>query len=552
MPRPSSHRTASPPAAHVPVRQRRAPMTPPQPLSRVAVIDLGSNTARLVVYDLGPGGTHRVVLDLREVPRLGDFLSDDRRLTAPGLTKATAVLEVFARMCRHLRVHRIEAVATSAVRQAANGRRLLTAVRDRTGIRLRTLTGEEEARFGLLGIWGSFDLHRAFVFDLGGGSVQLVQARDGLPHASSSLPLGAVAVSREFLPDGAGSRTHLKKLRRHARRLLADVPWFPPRGLGSVIGIGGTVRTLAKVDMELHDYPIHQVHGYVLRHHRVAEIVQLFAGMHPDKIAEIPGVSADRADILLGGAVVVDELLTALDAPSVTVSAHGIREGVLRQWILSSARQRRRAPWAPPPEVVPGSADQWRHPLRTSLENLSYWHGVDRAHANHVKHLSLSLFDQLRPSHRLGPDERRILAVAADLHDVGASVSYHDHAQHSAYIILTADLGGLSHRDIVRVALTTLLHEGREGPGSWYRSYRGILEKGDREAVDVLGGILAIAEQLECTESRAVQDVRARAARPHRILLTLLPRRDECPELWQARRRRGPLERALGVSIELR
>ncbi|MCI4338062.1 MAG: Ppx/GppA family phosphatase, partial [Thermoplasmata archaeon] len=433
----------------------RVPLKVPAPArtrastGELAVIDLGSNTARLVLFSTTPEGGFHSLYSEKEIPRLGHGTGPDGSLAAEGLERGVAALRRFAHRIDRLGRPPTIAVATSAVREAPNRDAFLELVRRSTGLRLEVLTGEQEGRYAYLGTGSAWELHEDLLLDLGGGSLQLATTRNGRLRRVASVPLGALRLSDRYLEHDPPRSKELQALRRHVRATLRPV--FPHLGIQPrrVFGIGGSVRALARVAIERRKYPIPQVHGYALRRRELRQLGQSLSRMSLDRRKAVPGLSRPRAEVVVPAAVVFEEVLRAAHVEQLQVSANGIREGVAVEAL------RAKVP-APAQDLAERGA-------------LAHARGFGRPleHGTEVCRQVLALFDAVASKFAWGSDDRTALSVAAWLHDVGESIESWGHSRHSAYILQHAPVFGMDHRGVGLAVLAVLLHEGDELPRGW-------------------------------------------------------------------------------------
>src|SRR3954454_25238678 len=209
---------------------------------RLAVIDCGSNSFRLVVFTYTDTWWKRTD-EIHEAVRVGEGLEASGELQPEPVRRALETLELYAHFCAATGVEVVRPVATSAIRDAGNQAEFIRRARERSGLEVEVLAGEEEARYGYLAAINSTTLSQGVVLDLGGGSMQLTRVEDRRGLDARSWPLGAVRMTERFLPDARAKRKHIKALREHIAAEIAAAPWIG--GGGRLTGIGGTVRNLA-------------------------------------------------------------------------------------------------------------------------------------------------------------------------------------------------------------------------------------------------------------------------------------------------------------------
>ena len=504
-------------------------------MERVAVIDMGSNSWRLVVFGYEPDTPWWSLVDeIREAVRIGAGMgeqSGDGRVLRPDRVElALHTAAVFSAFCRATGVDQVEALATSAIRDADNGEELLAEIERTTGLHARVISGEEEARYGWLAIANSTTIENGFGLDIGGGSIQTIKIDGRRLTDSRSLRLGAVRVSERFLPDEKASTKQMRALRAHAAAKLEELGWWS--GGGRLVGIGGTIRNLAAAAMKRLDIPDIDVQGFRLTRDALEELIDELASRPASKRSQVKGIKYDRADVILGGALV---LATALDDggfDAIEVTEAGLREGAFFERLL-------------------GQDELFDHVRSESVHNLAHRFGHDDDHAAHVWELSAAMYDGLAAAglHDYGADERELLWAACILHDIGVAVDYDDHHRHSYYLTLNAGLPGFTPRELVLIGLIARYHRKGEPDAS---DLGDLAEPGDHHRLLLLCGVIRLAEQLERSRDRAITGVRVSANDGTITLATDCdPSRDITVPLWAARRNADLLAEALDRDVAI-
>jgi exopolyphosphatase / guanosine-5'-triphosphate,3'-diphosphate pyrophosphatase len=505
-------------------------------VERVAVIDMGSNSWRLVVFGYEPG-THwwSLVDEIREAVRIGAGMGDQsgpgaRMLRPERVELALHTAAVFSAFCRATGVDQAEAVATSAIRDAVNGDELLTAIDRTTGLHARVISGEEEARYGWLAMVNSTTIEEGFGLDIGGGSIQTLKIEGRRLADSRSLRLGAVRVSERFLPGEKATRKQMKALREHAAGELAGLSWWS--GGGRLVGIGGTIRNLAAAAMKRLDLPEIDVQGFSLSRDALKELIDELGSQPVSKRGQVKGIKYDRADVILGGALVLAVALEQGGFDAIEVTEAGLREGVFFERLLGDG----------------GLFDDVRS---ASVRNLAHRFGHDDDHDLHVWELSSSMFDGLAAAglHQYGEEERGLLWAACLLHDIGVAVNYDDHHRHSHYLTLNAGLPGFTPRELILIGLIARYHrKGAPDPSE----LGDLALPGDEHRLQLLCGVIRLAEQLERSRDRAITNVRVSAnGRAVSLEAHTHPSRDATVPIWAARRNADLLSEALGREVAI-
>lgn len=275
-------------------------------------------------------GSWKRVDELSSAVRIGEGMATSGRLSEAAITRALETLETFTALCerRALDERSIDAVATSAIREADNGHEFLERVRLSTGLDVRVLSREQEARYGYLAAVNSTTLSDGCVLDLGGGSLQLVRVAGRLARESGSWRMGAVRMTERFLADpGPAKRSQLKALQAHVERKLERAPWLENTG-PHLVGLGGTVRNLAAAAERAAGLPDDQVQGFVLDQTALDELIARLAALPATERSQVPGIKPARADIVLAGALVIGGVMRAGGFERLEVTGAGLREGI--------------------------------------------------------------------------------------------------------------------------------------------------------------------------------------------------------------------------------
>jgi exopolyphosphatase/guanosine-5'-triphosphate,3'-diphosphate pyrophosphatase len=449
----------------------------------VAVIDIGSNSGRVVVYDVQADGHLPILASSRASLRLVSDLKG-KALSPQAVKRTLDALDDFRAIAVGSGARRTLAVATSAVRDATNGPALLEKVRTDLGIELRILSGTEEAEAGFLGAVRGLPVEDGAQFDIGGGSMQICRFRSRRLGGAWSFPLGSLRLSDAFLSSDPPSRRQVQRLVDHVETTLRAARLERIPAGAALVGTGGTVRNLAKIDQRRREYPLARLHGYVLTRKSVREIVTLLTSRSAKRRATVPGLNDDRADSIVGGALAVLTLMRLLEAPELLVSGQGVREGLVATLVSDEL---------PPPAMVrdasiAGFAGAFRR-----------W---DARLAERRTVIADSLFRALEGDG--APELHEMLQHGARVLDVGRSIDFFDRHEHVADIVLATDLLGFSHREI---ALLSAVLRGAGDAGSQVTRYAPLLDQKDREPVARAATLLALADEIgeRCPEATPVK-----------------------------------------------
>jgi len=439
----------------------------------VAVVDIGSNSGRVMVFRPEAGGHLHVLAGSRAALRLARDLDRTGRIPPEALDRAFEALRDFRAIAGGSGVRRFEAAGTSALRDAANGPPFIRKVKRELGITIRILSGLEEARYGFLGAVGGLPVDDGAFFDLGGGSLQVGRFRRRRLAGALSVPLGSLRVSDAFLKSDPPTPRELRKLREHVRETLEEAG-LKRLGPGEqLVGTGGSLRNLAKVDQRASGYPIARLHGYELARRRLHEIASSLAAERQKK-RRAAGLNADRRDSVVGGAIVIETLMEVLGAGAVVVSGQGVREGLAlsmaRETLDASEAVRRRSTDALAARFVGWSEDRasrretFAVALYTALER---WPSVEMADA---------------------------LGQGARILDIGRTVDFFDRHEHVADLVLATDLAGFSHRQVALLA--AVVRQAGDEDERLSRSLEPLVTHEDEEPLERAAVLLALADEI--------------------------------------------------------
>ena len=524
-----------------------------------AAMDIGTNSVRLAVVEVKTNQTWTTLASQKQVVRLGEGEFDQvpaspkrdegdsggHSLTEAAIARGALVCARFAEVARGFGAEEIVALATAAVREADNGDEFVKRVRGLADLDVRIISGQEEARLIYLGVVSGVDLppgERALFMDIGGGSTELIVGDSQSYAFLDSLKMGAIRLTAEGVPDPSKpvSAAAWDDLQQRVRSLLAPAA----RAIGAVgfsvmYGSSGTAQNLAEIITNAAVTPNPtSLRNYELSLADVQATTKRLCAMTLEQRRRVPGINPERADIIIGGAAILQTVMETVGATAIRISDRGLREGIIVDRL-------RRIPAVEGTDIRPESA------RRRSIGQLMAATGVDAAHSAHIVHLSLSLFDQWKMLglHDYG-SARELLEYAALLHDAGFFVSHTDHQQHSYYLIRHSELLGFNDREIEIMASLALYHR-KATPRRKHANYARLDAKAQR-AIRVLSCALRLAEALDRSHLMLVQDILCeKLAQPDRVRMTLLATADAQLEVWAAEGQAPAFEKTFGLPLEV-
>ncbi len=470
---------------------RSGPGTERITVEKIGIIDLGSNSARLVIVNLFQDGYFMVTDQLKESVRLGQDMEEDGFLKPARVADTERTLKMFKRLCDSSGVTRIIAVATEAVRRAKNQKSFLDQIQANCGIKLRVLTSEEEAVLVYRGVINTMDIPKGVILEIGGGSTKIVyySRRNILNYVT--LPFGAVSLTDRFSDPSMKPEEQAAAMEKFMTEQLETIPWLKTMDPDTqMIGVGGSFRNLFKISKMVKKYPLDTVHNYVMPVEEFTPVYDMIKVLDLDKKKKIKGLSAERADILPAAFATISAFVKYTGEEKIVFSGSGLREGLMIN------------------QAVPSTQDKpLTDVLSYSLTTLVKWYDCDEKHIDHVLNLCVDLFKNLRVLHKFPRQNLKILKIAAALHDCGMRIKFYNHQKHSCYMILNASLYGATHRETVLAAFTAACHKREDINMADWNRYRDIVSDDDLEIVRKLGVILRIAECLDRSGCGCVKSI---------------------------------------------
>jgi len=515
----------------------------------LAAIDVGTNSIHMVVVKIQPTlPAFTVIAKEKATVRLGDRDPQTGYLNPAPMERATQALRRCQEIARSLNAEEIVAVATSAVREAPNGRDFLQEIEAELGLTIDLISGQEEARRIYLGVLSgmAFNNQPHGILDIGGGSTELILGDGREPRSLSSTKVGAVRLSAEFITTDPISHSDFHYLQAYARGMLERPSedlrsHLKPGETLQLVGTSGTIEALATLHAreQLGTIP-DPMHGYRFTLNDLEEMLTRFRRMSYVERCQLPGMNDRRAEIILAGAVILQEAMTLLGASDIAICERSLREGVVVDWMLSRGLIEDRLRFQ--------SSIRERSVLQTAQKfhiNLPYAECITR-HA-------MSLFDQTQGVlHDWGSAERELLWVAAMLHNCGHFVSHSAHHKHSYYLIRNSDLLGFTEVEIETIANLARYHR-KACPKKKHDSYRSISNKQLRRAVEQLSPLLRLAVALDRRQIGAIATLKcASHIENGEFHIHLYPRQanDDCAlELWSLDNKKGCFETTYNLKL---
>lgn len=457
-------------------------------MKKIGIIDIGSNSVRLVLVKIGATGSFKIFNDVKESVRLGLDMGDNSELKLDKIEKALKTLKMFKIMCDATFVDEIIPVATAAVRKAKNRNYFIERVKKEIGINIRVLTGEEEAFFAYWGVINSIDVDKGLIMDIGGGSTEFILVENRKITRSVSLPFGSINLTQLFKLVNNVKEDNIKSLDTFLLDNYSKISWLSKTKDYPLIGVGGTIRNIGSIVNRLSNYPLEITHNFIIKKGELNKVYKLVKERNLSQRKKIKGLSKDRADFFVGAVGAVWKLFEYCELSNIIVSGSGIREGIIYDYIHNNIE--------PVKDV-----------LDFSISNIMNKYELDIEHANHIYKLTLSLYEQILGKENFSVNIHKLIKTSALLHDSGINIRFYNHTQHSFYMILNAGINGLTHKELLMSAYISALHTSKKFKVNWMK-YKKIINKEDMETIRKLGVLLRIAESFDICFNRKIEKVK--------------------------------------------
>jgi exopolyphosphatase/guanosine-5'-triphosphate,3'-diphosphate pyrophosphatase len=499
---------------------------------RLAAIDVGTNSIRLVVAEALRDGNYRILTEEKDTARLGKDLATSGQLNPVAVERSLEALRRMKQIAAGYQVRELRVIGTCALREAADGDEFCRRAKQEIGLDIEVIGAEQEAHLAFSSVARAFNLEgkNVAIADIGGGSTEVILASGRAIEDVYTTPLGAVRMTDMYANgQDTGDIQNLldgidRELRRQTKRLI-----FWPHLL---IGSGGTFTTLAEMIMAAKGQTGLPLRGYEVTHAEVGHLLDKLRKLPAKARRNVPGLSPDRADIILAGVAIVDSLMRRLKVNRLQVHDRGVRDGLLLSMLDQSFGKRADDP----------------HDQEAAIERFAATGGVDLSHARHVAKLAAQIFSQIMGEAGLNSSDRMLLETAARLQDVGYLIDYEKHHKHSYHLILHSRLAGFQPHQLELIANVARYHRGKE-PKKKHANFKRLSSK-DQQRVRKLAAILRLVGGFDRSNTQQVREIVVSASATH---LTMQVAADEPPEvdLWAARRRAEAFEKEFGRQLTI-
>ncbi|MCR6515154.1 MAG: Ppx/GppA phosphatase family protein [Clostridium sp.] len=457
-------------------------------MNRIGIIEIGANSVTLMLSEVDDDGYFRIIDELNTSIRLYSDLMDGDELSSEKMNSALSTLRSFKSMCEITGVKKIIAVMSDSIRKVSNSSVLVDLIKNELLIDIQPLKSDKEIYFSYLGVTNSLYIKNSLIIDIEGASTHLLWVKDDEIKEKATLPIGSLSLTNEFNLRDRIKVSDIDSCKEYIKELLESSPWLKENKFDSVVGIGGTFQVISRVDRKRKRYPLDIAHNYVFSDIDVHEIYNILKVKDLKQRKAINGLPIDRADIIVGGSIIIDSVLKLTKTQRIVTSLNGVREGIMYDYLAKNYNYEKDI-------------------LNYSILGISKTLNINKTHAGNVYWLSKTLYEALLPLHRLTDETySKILKTASLLHDCGISVNYYNHHKHSFYVILNSPINGLDHKELLMSAAVAASHRNNDYALP-LPPFTSIINKIDLTSIESLGVILKIAESLDRSLEGAVRNL---------------------------------------------
>jgi exopolyphosphatase/guanosine-5'-triphosphate,3'-diphosphate pyrophosphatase len=507
----------------------------------VSFIDIGTNSVRLLVVRLNPNHSYSILSQQKQQVRLGEGEFEEEEILPEAIERLVVVCKKFTELARSFNTEEFVAVATSAMREAANQQEVLHLLRHESRLDVRVISGQEEARLIYLGVSSGINLEdrQAFFIDIGGGSTEIAIGDKQNYQFLDSFKLGAIRLSNHYLSDNVTepvSADGYKKIHQHVRdAIIHSTKKISRQKPYLAIGSSGTIMNLAEIAQKA----FHHDENYsenILSYKDLRKVIDLLCSLPLEQRRKIPGINPERADIIIPGAAILDVFLKELSFNSIMITSRGLQDGLLVDYLSRM-------------DAFPLLGDL--SPRQRSVLQLGRSCGINEVHARTVTSIVIELFDSSKDLklHNYGDWERELLEYATFLHDIGSFISYTNHHAHSYYMIKNSELLGFDQNEVNFMANIARFHRKRTPRKKDPEILE--LDTREREALRILTTFIRLGESLDRSHTALVQHVRFSGVDKDTVTLEVVARGDCQLEIWGVDAEKKAFEKIFGKKLVL-
>lgn len=501
---------------------------------KTAIIDIGSNTIRLVLYLYDKEEGLRELGNIKTVARLRTYILPTGEMSEEGIQVLTETLLTFKAMLDDFEIVDVKAAATAAIRQATNRDSIIARMKEYTGIQIELLSGEEEAYYGYMAVAYSMGTPSAITIDIGGGSTEITLYKDKQLLNTHSFPFGTVSLKQNFVKGDIPNSSERKELIDFVKEQFLSLPWIQGVQL-PIIAIGGSARNIAQIHQQRRAYPIASVHGYEIPKQDIDELSNYLGNMSFDALKQLDGLSTDRADIIVPALEVFCVLMEVVQSEVFQLTNKGLREGLILQRILKSDEQA-----FDKYKVFEGNARRLARQYGRAEIEMDYLRDLVDQLYRECCHLNYLTFNA---------QDLQLIRKAAKVFNIGEYIELNSASQHTFYLIANQSIDGLNHKERVQLALLAS-YKNKDYYQRFASPFTGWISREEYRKTRDFGAMLKFVYALNVSKRNVVHTIKMHKDNDF-VRLDILVEKNVAAERYQAERHKKHLERVLKTAIKI-
>ncbi|MFC0473501.1 exopolyphosphatase [Halalkalibacter kiskunsagensis] len=505
--------------------------------NQVAIIDMGSNSIRLVINKIDFKGCYNEIHNYKTVARLSSHITKKGNLSDDGIAIILETLNRFKDVILFHNVKKLTVVATAAMRKAKNQNQIVQLVKDKIDFDIRVLSEYEEAFYGYLAVVNSTNVENGYTVDIGGGSTEVTLFENRELKHYHSFPFGAITLQEQFFGDKQPTSTTLKALKSYINEQLHTLPWLKSNLEYPVIGIGGSARNLSLIHQRQTEYPLPAIHQYEISRNEMIKLNDMLQQSTFEERLLLDGLSKERADIIIPAAEVISSLVSHVNGDAFMMSRKGLRDGVFYEELLKKME-----------------TTHFPNVVEESFHRLSHNYEVNIEHVNHVSSLAIQLYNELSsfcPVDHTSENAWTLLNQSARVLYIGEYINNDASSQNTFYLLTNMTIEGLSHRDQLAVAFISSF-KSKAQLLKYAEPFLQMVQKKDLKFYEFLGSIMKLAYSLDRTRRKAIHKVGPIEKTEDELTLSFYYQEETFFENMQATKNKKHIERAVKHPIHFR
>lgn len=500
---------------------------------KYGIVDIGSNTMRLVIYRHEKIGRLKEIENIKAVARLRNYVDENQHLTGEGISILVNTLRHFEEIVTHYQVSNVKVVATATIRNAKNKHEIIDEIHKNSSLNIRILSEYEEAFYGFLAVINSTSITEGITIDIGGGSTEITYFKDRKLIHYHSFPFGALSLKKQFITADTPSEFELMQLTAYLNKEMNSLDWIKDKKL-PVIGIGGSARNVAQIDQARKVYPLGGLHQYEMNVDDLTNIKEMVTSLPYEQMKRLEGLSEDRADIMIPAIEVFRVLCDTSNATSFILSRKGLRDGVFFEELFK-----------------PLKIKMFPNVIEESMYELTYEYEININHCLQVAKVVLFIFDSLRQKGFSCLTENHRLEVkrAAFLFQLGNYIDAEASSQHTFYLLANRTIDGLMHKERLRLAAIAS-YKSKSTLKQYLEPFQNWFTKDEIKVIRILGAALRFAYALNETKRNIIDHIEI-TEQEESLLFDIFCSKNEQAEKYQAEKQKKHLEKALKKKIVL-